>query len=238
MKKNVFLFAMLFFVLRISAQDIIITTGSERIEAKILEVSSSEIKYKRFNNQDGPLFIIETKKVSSILYSNGEVQAFEPQEDYAKQESKEAYIRYPKMMKSGNRFYYGNDVMDKHQYSDYLQINCPIAYQTFIEGNGLVGGGTAFFVAGSILDIGSVIYAVKLNADRYATNKELNLAIWMGVIGGAFEIAAIPMWIVGGVKKSKSVDIFNEQCNEQQKASQVTLKFQASQNGLGVAMNF
>lgn len=58
------------------AQDVIVTRLSERIDAKILEVSETEIKYKKQNNPDGPTFIISTEKVSSVIYSNGEVQSF------------------------------------------------------------------------------------------------------------------------------------------------------------------
>lgn len=55
------------------AQDIIVTTDAQKIEAKILEVSKSEIKYKEKDNIDGPTFILETKEISSIIYANGKV---------------------------------------------------------------------------------------------------------------------------------------------------------------------
>lgn len=55
------------------AQDIIITTDSKKIEAKITEVSKSEIRYKETDNLEGPTFVIETKEISSIIYANGKV---------------------------------------------------------------------------------------------------------------------------------------------------------------------
>ena len=55
------------------AQDIIVTIDARKIEAKILEVSKSEIRYKEFDNLDGPTFVMETKEISSIIYSNGKV---------------------------------------------------------------------------------------------------------------------------------------------------------------------
>lgn len=58
------------------AQDVIITRQSERIDAKIVEVSESEIKYKKQNNIDGPTFVISTGNVSSVIFSNGDVQSF------------------------------------------------------------------------------------------------------------------------------------------------------------------
>ena len=55
------------------AQDIIVTTDAKKIEAKILEVSKTEIKYKEQDNLDGPTFVLGTDEISSIIYSNGKV---------------------------------------------------------------------------------------------------------------------------------------------------------------------
>lgn len=59
------------------AGDIIVTRDSKKIDAKILEVSKSEIKYKEIDNLDGPTFILETSEISSVIYSNGKVQLYE-----------------------------------------------------------------------------------------------------------------------------------------------------------------
>ena len=55
------------------AQDIIVTTDAQKIEAKITEVSKSDIRYKESDNLDGPTFIISIDEISSIIYSNGKV---------------------------------------------------------------------------------------------------------------------------------------------------------------------
>lgn len=58
------------------AQDIIILKSSEKIKAKIVEISSSEIAYKKVNYLDGPTFRLDLSEVSSVIYANGDVQAF------------------------------------------------------------------------------------------------------------------------------------------------------------------
>ncbi|MBQ0082491.1 MAG: hypothetical protein KBT41_04335 [bacterium] len=58
------------------AEDIIILKSSNKIEAIIQEVSKNEIKYKKASNANGPTFTISTSEVSSIVYSNGDVQVF------------------------------------------------------------------------------------------------------------------------------------------------------------------
>ena len=55
------------------AQDIIITTNAQKIDAKILEVSKSEIRYKEFDNLDGPVFILPIEDIVTIIYANGKV---------------------------------------------------------------------------------------------------------------------------------------------------------------------
>ncbi|MBQ7192370.1 MAG: hypothetical protein IJS00_05810 [Paludibacteraceae bacterium] len=58
-----------------SQNDKIITVKSEVIEAVIIEVGD-EVKYKKVSNPNGPTFSISTDNISSIIYSNGDVQAF------------------------------------------------------------------------------------------------------------------------------------------------------------------
>lgn len=75
--KNLFtLITALLTVMNIVAQDIIVTTNAQRIDAKILEVSKTEIRYKEADNLDGPTFVIETKEISSIIYANGKVTLY------------------------------------------------------------------------------------------------------------------------------------------------------------------
>ena len=68
---------LLFLTGGVKAQDIIVTKDSERIDAKIIEVSEQEVKYKKHNNLDGPTFVLSTAKISSVIYANGNVQSFD-----------------------------------------------------------------------------------------------------------------------------------------------------------------
>jgi len=76
MKKSIFLLIFTSTAICTFAQDIIVTRDAVRIEAKILEVSSSEIKYKEYNDQDGPLFILNTSEINTIIYQNGSVKIY------------------------------------------------------------------------------------------------------------------------------------------------------------------
>jgi hypothetical protein len=59
------------------AQDVIVTKDSKRIEAKVTEVNEDYIKYKDFDNQDGPVYTLAKNRIATILYQNGKVEVFE-----------------------------------------------------------------------------------------------------------------------------------------------------------------
>jgi hypothetical protein len=58
------------------SQDKIYRNNGKIVEAKILEIGSDEIRYKEFNNLDGPIYILETDKIKKIVFANGTSQQF------------------------------------------------------------------------------------------------------------------------------------------------------------------
>ncbi|HNW89986.1 MAG TPA: hypothetical protein PKN48_10005 [Bacteroidales bacterium] len=60
----------------LQAQDVIFKKNGDEVQAKIEEVGVSEIKYKKFDNQDGPLYTILKSDVFMIKYANGTKEVF------------------------------------------------------------------------------------------------------------------------------------------------------------------
>ena len=58
------------------AQDVIVTKDSKSIEAKVVEVNVDNIKYRQFDNIEGPLYTILKSDVVSITFQNGLTQTF------------------------------------------------------------------------------------------------------------------------------------------------------------------
>ena len=58
------------------SQDLITKKSGEDIQAKVLEVTTSEIKYKKFDNQNGPTFSILKPEVLLVRYENGTKDMF------------------------------------------------------------------------------------------------------------------------------------------------------------------
>lgn len=76
--KNIFLILLLSFSIgNAFSQDTITKNNSEKIIAKILEISPTEIKYKKFDFQDGPTYIELKSDIKMIVYSNGSKEVFE-----------------------------------------------------------------------------------------------------------------------------------------------------------------
>ncbi len=94
MKRLILLVLLLVAALPLMAQDMIVRRDGSVVQAKILEVSSSEIKYKKFAKHDGPLFVLKTSEIISINYEDGEVerydQAVEPAPQAAAEPAKPA----------------------------------------------------------------------------------------------------------------------------------------------------
>ena len=53
------------------AQDVIIKKNGDEIQAKILEVNTNEIKFKKIENIDGPTYVVSKADVFIIKYANG-----------------------------------------------------------------------------------------------------------------------------------------------------------------------
>jgi hypothetical protein len=58
------------------AQDTILKISGDSILSTVIEVTSNELRYKRFDNQDGPIYSILPAEVSIVRYQNGTVDTF------------------------------------------------------------------------------------------------------------------------------------------------------------------
>lgn len=58
------------------AQDVIVKKDGGVIQSKVLKVTSSEVEYKKFSNQNGPIYTIKVSELISINYENGEIDKF------------------------------------------------------------------------------------------------------------------------------------------------------------------
>ena len=72
MKKTISILLFLCVSLITMAQDVIVKKDGSTILAKVLEVTSADVKYKKHTNVDGPTYTIKKKEIQRINYENGE----------------------------------------------------------------------------------------------------------------------------------------------------------------------
>lgn len=62
-----------------NAQDTLLMKNGQKIGSKILEISPSEVKYKKSDNPDGPTYIANAYDISVIKYKNGTMDTIRAQ---------------------------------------------------------------------------------------------------------------------------------------------------------------
>jgi hypothetical protein len=77
MKRTISICFVLFIKQFCFSQDTIIKYSGERIIAKVLEITSTEIKYKKIDFQDGPTYVENKFDVQQIKFANGVKEYFE-----------------------------------------------------------------------------------------------------------------------------------------------------------------
>ena len=76
-KRNILSYLMISLVTAVSAQDIIVKKNGVTILSKVIEIGTSEVKYKKWTNQSGPSYTIAISDLLAINYENGEKDTFD-----------------------------------------------------------------------------------------------------------------------------------------------------------------
>lgn len=95
--KKLFIFILgMLIISRLFAQDFIIKTNGNEIKAKVLEITIDVIKYKKFDNLEGPTISILKSEVFMIKYANGTSDVINPFETVSKK--KQQWYQKAKIM--------------------------------------------------------------------------------------------------------------------------------------------
>lgn len=240
MKQRLFCLACTMMVTLLTfAQDIIVTSDAQKIEAKITEVSKTEIKYKEWDNLDGPHFIIPTSEISSVIYSNGKVVLYSTSSKPTKSDT--AAIVLPstptknpqpepehvsgRIYRDNGHYMYNETYISSKEVEQILQREDSIAYAQWQKGKSLVVGGSILIGIGAGLVSGSVISAIMGDS-----------SVGVGLACGSLVSTGIGlgMAISSIAKYNKAIDLYNSRYD--QKA--VQLRWSIAPNQLGLALAF
>lgn len=222
--------------------DIIYTTDGKSIEAVIAEVSKTEVKYHEPGFMDGPLFVVSTDDIVSINFSNGQIKTYKFGSAYHVPETSKtvstttSYTSKPSQntgyinVVSGH--YYLNNSPISAEACKYELMKCPAAYKMYSTGRGMEIAGAVISGLGLGESLGSAIGMIIKASNGLDLTSNLILCA-----GGLIDVLVIgvPLLVCGGNKRDNAINIYNNNCSMY---SDVQLQFQASQNGIGLALKF
>jgi hypothetical protein len=76
MKNILLIFTLSIYCAKSNAQDYIITLDGDEIKSKVIEVNYNDIKYRKFENINGPIYSILKSEVLLIRYENGSKEIY------------------------------------------------------------------------------------------------------------------------------------------------------------------
>lgn len=99
------------------AQDLIIKTNGDEIKAKVQEITLNEVKFRKFENLDGPLYTVQKYEIFMIKYANGEKEIINASGTGKPQE--QGPIDYTIVLK-GDRYYQNGSRLSERGLRDVI----------------------------------------------------------------------------------------------------------------------
>jgi len=235
------------------AQDVITKKNGDEIQALVQEIGDLEVKYKKFDNPNGPNYTLKKEEIFMIKYANGSRDVFgaisepvvEPIQNHLaepknSQSPTNARNENPLLSAKNAKVRNQNGVQLRHSEILKLMKADPAAFAYYNQGvsnrrtaTGLRVSGITFLV---ISFAGSIVY---YTAPEY--NRDSNLATLSGlsfILSLAFNIPATILTYSGNSKIATAVDIYNNSIHKQQSPN-MSMNFGITQSGgIGFTLNF
>ncbi len=91
-------------------QDIIVLRDGDTVQSKVMEVGENDVKYKKWDNVNGPTYTMSISKISAINYQNGTKDSFSVHKSYTTKNQ----------VKSSDEFSY-SELLNKNKNIDFLK---------------------------------------------------------------------------------------------------------------------
>ena len=199
-----------------TAQDVIVMKDQTTVMSKVLEINSTEIKYKKWNNLDGPIYSILRSEVVSINYENGEVERFNEatsnqsiqnnqQNTYSPQVNRgymEESASFPAAMKLNGR---------RLTHEEVQNLVDEQTYQLYLKGKRQVNYGEVIGVVGLVplcLGVGFLFRTPEVEPGNRSDYLKFSLASI--AIGTAAVIPGIVLSVAGGNNLRQVAETYNQ----------------------------
>ena len=141
------------------------------------------------------------------------------------------------------KYSYGDSQMDEQAFRNFLRNHSPEIYINYMKSQSYIKAGWSLFGVGTTaLAVGGIIFTLTnfdihiIRNDQYTSFDEEYFSYGVMSVGAALTVASVPILCVGYKQQKNAINKFNEQNSRQQ--TPITLNLQASQNGIGLALNF
>lgn len=233
--KKIILFFLAFLALqKVQAQDTIVKKSGDVILAKILELNPTNIKYKRKDMPDGPLYIENKSEIMMIKYANGLKEVFNDivssTPPVVAPANPQYYTPAPPVVKGieswDNQYRYNGHHINEYELHDILSKSKDRKVLGFVQQSKNAKKLQLIGFAGIPLGIASVIYFGKSTGlfynynygnTNYGSRNQLGLYRDEFNISLGFMACAIACPITAGIFKAKrtqynreAISIYNE----------------------------
>lgn len=154
-----FVIAIFSYYVAINAQDIITLNNGDEIQAKVMKISDSEIEYKLWTNQTGPIYAKSISDIFMIKFESGEKKVFEHRQPAMQNGGNNlaAVFGDEPMYKKGRDLYIGSRKLYQSDVISLFGINRADSYSSsrseIMWGTILIPTGTAMVIAGGVVAI-------------------------------------------------------------------------------------
>lgn len=237
MKKLLLSLSCLLISLCVYCQDIIVKKNTDELQVKILEVGINEIKYKNWNNQEGPTYVINKSDIFMIKYANGDKESFITDTDNSSSAnlSNSNYVTYEYDPKLKSYLRINGEIASVEQ---TIQIFGQDTYNQ-LRSNAIGSGlGLGFVAVGIPVLIAGMALSMNMKTEGYYHYYPYLTPglICMG-IGAALTAAGLPMAILLPKKNKRIINSYSGELTSLTHTKQV-LTFGATNNGLGLVLKF
>lgn len=240
------------------AQDKIITKDAESIDAVILEVNLDDVRYRKADNPEGPVYRILKSDISTIIYGNGYVEVFNESKPEKRQPRNTGHyqmyddedaVTIGIIGNGGCRFNPDNPmpitIMNNfYTYNGYT-INSETTLQIINSFDPSIGtqfqSGSRMITAGNVLaSIGGAFLGAGLGTLIWAdTDTEIIVSTIFMSIGFIIGVpVAIPIYYTGIGNRNAAVNSYNSSLEAYSQKPSCEIRFGAGNYGIGFTMAF
>ena len=226
------------------AQDVISLKNGEDIQGLVLEIGVDDIKYKKFDNPNGPSYTLKKSDVLMIRYFNGSKDVFA--DETSEHERTIDHTSAPTI----RSIVQSQDQIDNAEFTRlrkndrameaFLKNNDPSLYRQFHTGTSLRRTGKGLLWPGIGLTLGGIVLmyagAEDIESDAGAGMFAVGYA---GVfVGQALTLVSIPLSAVGGSLKKRAANGYEAKYLKNNANYQPSLNFTFTGNRAGLVIRF